>query len=165
MDIYVLFWWYSDADALYSYGGGSDPIHYAGFQCSGTETHLVNCAIATNASLVQEINCVHDEDAGVRCTNGEQFHSLVLHLALYWADFCEEDTVRSNGGVVQVCHSMEWGLVCSNTISWYPNAAHVTCNEIGVPSSSELIFRSNAYSAPFPLIHRSTCSAQLSDFL
>ena len=63
----------SDAEALYSYGGGSGPIHYAGFQCSGTETHLVNCAVATNASLVQEINCVHDEDAGVRCTNGKQF--------------------------------------------------------------------------------------------
>ena len=55
----------TDADALYKYGGGSGPIHYANFQCSGHETHLVDCSVGP------QFFCFHFEDAGVRCSNSK----------------------------------------------------------------------------------------------
>ena len=58
-----------DADALDTYGGGSGPIVYAGFQCCGNETHLINCSVEHSGLGV--ITCMHDEDAGVRCPSGE----------------------------------------------------------------------------------------------
>ena len=60
----------SDADALYRYGGGSGPIHYAGFACSGAESALAACLVVQNASIADITNCRHFEDAGVRCTDG-----------------------------------------------------------------------------------------------
>jgi hypothetical protein len=33
------------AVALHAYGGGSDLIHFAGFHCTGNESHLVNCSV------------------------------------------------------------------------------------------------------------------------
>lgn len=61
----------ADAEALYRFGGGSGPIHYSGFQCSGVETELAKCTVERNASLFQDIGCVHNQDAGVRCRNGK----------------------------------------------------------------------------------------------
>ena len=62
--------YFSDADALYRYGGGSGPIHFAGFHCSGNESTLLRCPV--DRSGVTEItNCGHHEDAGVRCTSGK----------------------------------------------------------------------------------------------
>ena len=55
----------TDADALYEYGDGSGPIHYVNFQCTGDETHLVNCSVGAFFS------CSHSEDAGVRCTDSK----------------------------------------------------------------------------------------------
>ena len=45
-------------------------IHYAGFSCTGSETRLASCGVAQNSSLAAITNCMHFEDAGVRCTNG-----------------------------------------------------------------------------------------------
>ena len=59
----------SDADALYAYGGGSGLIHFAGFRCLGTESHLVNCSV--DFSGLEVVHCRHREDAGVRCPSGE----------------------------------------------------------------------------------------------
>ena len=59
----------SDADALYRYGGGSGPIHFAGFHCSGSESSLLNCPV-NRAGSALITNCGHHEDAGVRCSNG-----------------------------------------------------------------------------------------------
>ena len=61
---------FADADALYRYGGGSGPIHYAGFACSGAESALAACLVEQNASIANITNCRHFEDAGVRCTDG-----------------------------------------------------------------------------------------------
>ena len=58
---------YIGADAVYQYGGGSGPIHYAGFQCAGNETHLVNCSADDQGIR----DCQHNEDAGVRCQSGK----------------------------------------------------------------------------------------------
>ena len=59
-----------DADAFYRYGGGSGPIYYAGFHCTGEETSLIDCAVDQEASFEEIANCQHFEDAGVHCTNG-----------------------------------------------------------------------------------------------
>ena len=58
-----------DAESLYAYGGGSGPIHFAGFQCRGDESHLVNCSVDFSGPAV--VPCQHFEDAGVRCPSGE----------------------------------------------------------------------------------------------
>ena len=60
----------TDADALFRFGGGSGPIHFAGFQCNGSESHLLNCSISVDSST-ELILCLHSEDAGVRCRSGE----------------------------------------------------------------------------------------------
>ena len=55
-----------DPDALIGYGGGSDPIHFSAFQCTGKEDYLLNCSRESNYMHY----CSHYEDAGVRCLNG-----------------------------------------------------------------------------------------------
>ena len=60
--IYSLFF-SSDAVALISYGGGSGPIHYAEFHCTGNETRLVNCT--ANDSPQDPPQCDHARDPGV----------------------------------------------------------------------------------------------------
>ena len=59
-----------DPDALFRFGGGSGPIHFSGFQCSGAESHLVNCFWSF------DYNCSHFEDAGVRCLSGKH---VIVH--------------------------------------------------------------------------------------
>ena len=58
-----------DPEALYRYGGGSGPIHFAGFRCHGNESCLVNCSVDFSGLAV--IHCRHYEYAGVRCPSGE----------------------------------------------------------------------------------------------
>ena len=44
------------------FGQGSGPIHFDDVACTGVEDKLVNCR--------RNMNCEHDEDAGVRCFEG-----------------------------------------------------------------------------------------------
>ena len=60
----------TDADALFRFGGGSGPIHHSEFQCNGSESHLLNCSISVDSST-ERVQCLHSEDAGVRCRSGE----------------------------------------------------------------------------------------------
>lgn len=55
------------------FGQGSGPIVADDVRCTGTESTLMNCTF----SLTH--NCVHSEDAGVRCTsitNARQYQNL-----------------------------------------------------------------------------------------
>ena len=54
-----------DADALYAYGGGEGGIFFSHIQCTGNESRLEYC-IGNIA-----VNCSHDQDAGVKCADGE----------------------------------------------------------------------------------------------
>ena len=46
------------------FGQGTGPIWLDSVQCTGSETHLVNC---TNRGDIGIHDCGHDEDAGVEC--------------------------------------------------------------------------------------------------
>ena len=49
------------------FGRGTGPIWLDDVQCTGSETHLVNC---TNRGIGKH-DCGHHEDAGVQCLSNE----------------------------------------------------------------------------------------------
>ena len=57
-----------DATALIfaAFGQGTGPIHLDDLQCRGFEDALVNCSYDSNTA-----DCIHVEDAGVRCQRKE----------------------------------------------------------------------------------------------
>ena len=64
---------YSTSDAItYTdayFGRGTGPIWLDGVQCTGSETHLVNCTSTYRG--IGRHNCGHHEDAGVQCLSNE----------------------------------------------------------------------------------------------
>ena len=44
------------------FGAGAGAIVMDNVQCTGSESRLINCSFTLNH------NCVHSEDAGIRCT-------------------------------------------------------------------------------------------------
>ena len=48
------------------FGEGTGPILLDHVNCTGTESRLANCP----ANAIGVHNCIHGEDAGVRCTSG-----------------------------------------------------------------------------------------------
>ena len=58
--------WYTYKGAVALFGGfinGAGQIWLDNVQCSGTENRLIDC----RASPLGTHNCIHNEDAGVRC--------------------------------------------------------------------------------------------------
>ncbi len=55
------------------FGPGNGPITLDEVQCTGDEERLADCSTG-----VVEHNCVHFEDAGVRCRMGEFSHLSIL---------------------------------------------------------------------------------------
>ena len=51
------------AVAIYTFAAGTGPIHLDNLHCTGSESRLIDCP----HSGVGIHNCVHSEDAGVRC--------------------------------------------------------------------------------------------------
>lgn len=93
------------------FGQGSGPIHIDDVQCTGTETTLLGCRYLTIH------NCVHAEDAGVRCqgcTRGD--------LRLVGGNTASE-------GRVEICRDSTWGTVCDDL--WGTLDARVVCRQLG----------------------------------
>ena len=97
------------------FGVGSGPINMDDVQCIGNETALINC------SYNPTHNCIHFEDASVRCAEAE----------------CNETDVRLVGGSnitegrVEVCLGGQWGTVCDDL--WGVTDARVVCRQLGFP--------------------------------
>ena len=58
-----------------TFGPGTGPIFLDNVGCSGTESSLLNCSHAG----IGNHNCVHSEDAGVRCQSKEECLLLPLN--------------------------------------------------------------------------------------
>ena len=93
---------------------GAGRIWLDDVQCHGTEIRLIDCLAASLGNH----NCVHGEDAGVRCTGAT----------------CTQGDIRlqqnnATSGRVEICYNNVWGTVCSR--SWSNMGAKVVCRQLG----------------------------------
>ena len=117
---------HTGAQALASatFGQGTGPIQLDDVQCTGTESRLFDCTFTTVD------NCVHAEDAGVRCQG------------------CRTGDVRLVGGTstsegrVEICQTNVWGTVCDDF--WGTPDATVVCRQLGF-SAIGAIARTRAF--------------------
>ncbi|XP_030848001.1 deleted in malignant brain tumors 1 protein-like isoform X9 [Strongylocentrotus purpuratus] len=104
-----------------AFGQGSGDIILDDVQCVGTETDLFSCP--SNGPLSH--NCVHAEDAGVRCisTSSESIR-LVGGQSI-------------NEGRVEVRYDGQWGTVCDDL--WDDADAAVVCRALGFGDTAAAI--------------------------
>ena len=123
-----------DPEALIRFGGGSGPIHFSAFRCIGIESSLMNCnPQSTN------IHCSHYQDAGVKCSNGEpNFYKGESFIEISFSESCTENEIQLNGGLLQICHNSQWGLVCLNPTLNNINEAKAACRQLGLPSRGQI---------------------------
>lgn len=106
------------------FGEGTGPIQIDNVACIGSEPNILAC------SYEPIDNCVHSEDAGVRCQG------------------CANGDVRLVGGVlptqgrVEVCMGSIWGTVCDDL--WNTPDATVVCTQLGF-SRFNAVARTQAY--------------------
>ncbi|XP_030847769.1 scavenger receptor cysteine-rich protein [Strongylocentrotus purpuratus] len=101
------------------FGQGSGDILLDDVSCTGTETSLGDC---DNAGLGVH-NCVHFEDAGVRCS---QTNLDDVHLV---------DGITLGEGRVEVLFDGEWGTVCDD--GWDLTDANVVCESLGLGAATD----------------------------
>ena len=99
------------------FANGVAQIWLDNVNCRGSETRLIDCP----ANPLGTHNCIHIEDAGVRCAS------------------CIQGAIRLQGGTstqgrVEICNSNIWGTVCDDL--WSTVDARVACVQLGLPSTS-----------------------------
>jgi deleted-in-malignant-brain-tumors protein 1 len=90
--------------------------------CTGTETRLVNCP----HNGVGLHNCVHAEDAGLRCAAGCQ--NLALRLV---------SGTSTLEGRVELCSNNQWGTLCDDFFGALE--AQVICRQLGFSDSGKVM--------------------------
>ncbi|XP_053216134.1 deleted in malignant brain tumors 1 protein-like [Podarcis raffonei] len=90
------------------FGRGNGPILLDEVRCKGTEATLRHCHLQPWG----EHNCVHEEDAGVVCSE--------IRLV---------NGISSCSGRVEVLHNWQWLAVCDDR--WNLTSAQVVCRELG----------------------------------
>ena len=119
----VFLFQFAAATALTSgFTNGAGQIWLDDVRCVGTESRLIDCP----ANPLGQHNCVHSEDAGVRCTGTT----------------CTQGAIRLQGGTategrVEICNNNVWGTVCED--GWDDTDARVACQQLGLPSTSEYV--------------------------
>ena len=124
MSLRIIAGHYVGAVALFTgFTNGAGQIWLDNVQCRGTETRLIDCP----ANALGSHNCVHFEDAGVRCQTGTT---------------CTQGAIRLQGGTttqgrVEICNNNVWGTVCDDL--WGNVDAQVACRQLGFPTTGIII--------------------------
>ncbi|KAJ8047464.1 Deleted in malignant brain tumors 1 protein [Holothuria leucospilota] len=106
---------------LYAHFGlGNGPIWLDNVACNGYEESLQDCGNNGWGSH----NCVHSEDAGVRCDT-DNMEDVEIRL---------RNGLTSYEGRVEIFHAGQWGTVCDD--GWDDAAAAVVCRQLGFNGSA-----------------------------
>ena len=111
--MYVHIGGHAIANTNFHVGNGS--IWLTNVECTGKEKKLANCP----ATLIEQDDCVHAQDASVHCVEPPTCRNGAIRLS----------GITFNEGLVEVCHNNIWGTVCIDKFGAVD--ATIACLQLG----------------------------------